>query len=346
MGTDTKIADFILCAGKKCPHPSVPEHGSQYENAVSAPNGEFAGSPSNTVDQLLCMAEKCSKKTLTILTNQDSKDLMSCLTQRDLPELLPSLWTCLGNEACRQAVTCWSKPFESCNSDIWHALTDDVQRQRIDKSIQCLKGCNGVHSDDFVEDIFCVLDNCMEEVLSCDKDITCRSAVKCIPDTLGVCAASLFEAYTEQELLRNVTKLIGRGLEYCGAAVVEMLRDQDLADAIICNAQCTIPPAPADTTEVPTTLMPTTLTPTPASAACAANAGCIGLGGDCCPAPDGMMLACCSAIPPAPADTTEAPTTMTPKPASAACEANSGCIGLAGDCCPASDGMMLACCSA
>lgn len=168
---------------------------------------------------------------------------MSCLTQKDLPELLPSLWACLGNEACRQAITCWSKPFESCDSDMWHSLTDATQRQRIETSVKCLKGCKGTHSNDFMGATFCVLGKCGEQVLSCSRDVSCRSAVKCIPEMLGICAAPLLEAYTEQELVRNVTKLIGRGLEYCGVAAVEMLRNQDIADAVICNAQCTIPPA-------------------------------------------------------------------------------------------------------
>lgn len=78
------------------------------------------------------------------------------------------------------------------------------------------------------------------------------------------------------------------------------------------------------------------------SPACEDNLGCIGLAGDCCPASDGLMLACCEQPEP---DTTEAPTTVTSTPSSAACAANSGCSNLAGDCCPAPNGMMLACCS-
>jgi len=125
---------------------------------------------------------------------------------------------------------------------MWHSLIDATQRQRIETSVKCLKGCKATHSDDFLEATFCVLGKCGEEVLSCSNDVTCRSAVKCVPETLGMCAAPLLESYTEQELLRNVTKLIGRGLEYCGAAAVEMLRNEDIAAAVNCNAQCTILP--------------------------------------------------------------------------------------------------------
>merc|ERR1712066_399813 len=55
---------------------------------------------------------------------------------------------------------------------------------------------------------------------------------------------------------------------------------------------------------------------------CSANQGCvdIGLTGDnnCCPADDGMMLACCDGPEPTPAPT-QAPTTWAPTPASEQC---------------------------
>jgi len=244
MLTDGKIADFISCAGSKCPHPSIPEHGASEarDDAVAVQGSASMGSPQNPAEQLLCMAAKCGDKGMAILADQDTKDLASCLATRDLPVLFPSLWNCLADESCKEAITCWSKPFESCESDMWHALTDAAQRQRIESSVACLKDCESAHSDDFVDATFCVLDNCGEEVLSCNQDDTCRSAVKCVPETLGVCAAPLLEAYTEQELLNNATKFIGRSLEYCGAAAVEMLRNQDIADAVSCNVQCSIVP--------------------------------------------------------------------------------------------------------
>merc|ERR1712137_975879 len=208
-----------MCAGSKCSHPHVPEHDSAAAQldlipASAGSSAELAGAPSTPAEQLLCMASRCGSKGLKIQADQDTKDLASCLTQRELPDLFPSLWACLGDEACRQAATCWSKPFESCSVDIWHALTDADQRERIEKSAMCLNSCQETFGDDFVSATFCVLDHCGQEVLSCQKDDVCRSAVQCLPATVSHCAVPQFEAYSKQELLRNVTKFLGRGLEY------------------------------------------------------------------------------------------------------------------------------------
>jgi len=63
-------------------------------------------------------------------------------------------------------------------------------------------------------------------------------------------------------------------------------------------------------------------------AICESNPGCRGLGGDCCPAPDGNMLNCCFE----PGRT-------------AACSDWLGCVGLPGECCSdAPGGPWLACC--
>jgi len=238
--TDTKIADFVSCAGRQCPHPHVPEDRDVSSNAFVPM--EFTGAPTNTAEQLLCMASKCGTTALQILADQDSKDLFSCISQRDLPDVCPAVWNCLADEACRQALTCWSKPFDSCSSDMWHALTDADQRQRIESTVQCIQSCEQSHHENFVEATFCVMSKCGEAVLSCNKDETCRSAVMCMPDMVGECVMPQLEAYIDQELVSNATKCIGRGLEYCGAAAVEMLRNDDVAEAVKCNAQCTITP--------------------------------------------------------------------------------------------------------
>jgi len=110
-----------------------------------------------------------------------------------------------------------------------------------------------------------------------------------------------------------------------------------------CGQAPTSPPSPAP--EPPSPAPP---------ASCSANPGCVAVGlslGDCCPAPDGMMLACCedeapTQAPPSPTPTPPAPEPPSPAPP-ASCSANPGCVAVGlslGDCCPAPDGMMLACC--
>ena len=77
---------------------------------------------------------------------------------------------------------------------------------------------------------------------------------------------------------------------------------------------------------------PRPVQPPQARAACALHPGCAGLPGDCCPAPGGLMLACCWQ------------TGGSPGTTQASCSSHSGCQGLPGDCCPAPGGTMLACC--
>uniref|UniRef100_A0A7S4T845 GH16 domain-containing protein n=1 Tax=Alexandrium monilatum TaxID=311494 RepID=A0A7S4T845_9DINO len=94
-------------------------------------------------------------------------------------------------------------------------------------------------------------------------------------------------------------------------------------------------PTPAPTpAPAPAPAPPPAPGPPPPPAACTANPGCAHLSGDCCPAPNGMRLACCSAPPPS----TSPPTT------GSACSAHPGCAHLPGDCCPAWNGVTLACC--
>jgi hypothetical protein len=63
----------------------------------------------------------------------------------------------------------------------------------------------------------------------------------------------------------------------------------------------------------------------PLNASCAANSGCFGLSGLCCPTAQGVSLTCCEY-------TRE-------------CSANPFCGGLEGDCCPTANGNFLDCCS-
>merc|ERR1712187_1211 len=97
--------------------------------------------------------------------------------------------------------------------------------------------------DDFVHASFCVLDTCSQQVLDCYHDNTCREAVKCLPDTVMECAMPSLDAYVHQELFQKSVKCLGRGLESCGRAAVEMLRNQDVADAVRCASQCTRTPS-------------------------------------------------------------------------------------------------------
>merc|ERR1719326_2366894 len=121
-------------------------------------------------------------------------------------------------------------------------LTTDGERHRLEQTATCLRGCQQAHPDNFVDASFCVLDTCGEGVLQCYHDSTCREAVKCLPNTMGQCAMPSLDAYAHQQLFQNSVKCLGRGLESCGRAAVEMLRNQDIAEAIRCTSRCTRTP--------------------------------------------------------------------------------------------------------
>lgn len=239
--TDSKIADFVACAGSKCPHPVG---GDAPAPAVVLGNVAAASPPTNMPEQLLCMAEKCSPKTLKILEDQDTKDLLACAVKADLPTLCSSVWDCLGNQTCSSHLTCMNKPFETCGPNMWKMLTIPAERTRLESTAGCLRKCENDHKDDFVDASFCVLDSCSKQVLDCYHDSTCREAVKCLPNTVAECAMPTLDAYAHEDLFQNSVKCLGRGLESCGRAAVELLRNQDIAEAVRCAAQCTRTPQP------------------------------------------------------------------------------------------------------
>jgi len=238
--TDSKIADFVACAGTKCPHPI---EGDVLATANVHVNATTASEPSDTAEQLLCMAEKCNEKTLKILADQDNKDLVECALKAELATLCSSVWDCLGDQTCSSGLTCMVKPFESCGPNMWHLLTAPAERKRLEDTAACLRKCEGDHKDDFIEASFCVLDSCSQQVLACYHDNACREAVKCLPDTIMQCAMPSLDAYVHEEHFQKSVQCLGRGLESCGRAAVEMLRNQDVADAVRCASQCTRTPA-------------------------------------------------------------------------------------------------------
>jgi len=204
--------------------------------------GKAASEPGNVAEQLLCMAEKCTANSVKILADQDTKDLVGCALKSGLPTLCSSVWDCLGNKSCADELTCMVKPFETCGPNIWNLLTTQTERKRLEDTATCLRNCERDHKGNFVDAAFCVLDSCSQQVLDCYHDATCREAVKCLPGTIGQCAMPSLDAYVHDKLFQSSTKCIGRGLESCGRAAVEMLRNQDVADAVRCASQCTRTP--------------------------------------------------------------------------------------------------------
>jgi len=195
--------------------------------------------PANVAEQLLCVAEKCSAKVLKVFMDDDTKELLQCALKADIVSTCSSVWGCLGDSKCSEALSCWSKPFETCGGDMWKVLTVDSERKRIETGATCLRNCEQAHKDDFVQAAFCVLDKCSQGILDCYHDPVCKAGVQCLPNTVGQCIMPQLDAYVHQELFRNSTKCVGKGLEVCGRGAIEMLRDQNIAEAVQCASQCT-----------------------------------------------------------------------------------------------------------
>merc|ERR1712137_832318 len=232
--TDSKIADVITCAGSKCPHPVESHTELSKEMHVLA-----SSQPSNVAEQMLCVAGKCSAKVLKVFMDDDTKELLQCALKADIVNTCSSVWGCLGDSKCNEALSCWSKPFETCGGDMWKVLTVDTERKRIESGATCLRNCEQAHKDDFMQAAFCVLDKCSQGILDCYHDPVCKAGVQCLPNTVGQCMMPQLDAYLQQELFRNSTKCVGKGLEVCGRGAIEMLRDENIAEAVQCASQCT-----------------------------------------------------------------------------------------------------------
>eukprot|EP00927_Polykrikos_kofoidii_P074970 TRINITY_DN7102_c0_g1_i4.p1 TRINITY_DN7102_c0_g1~~TRINITY_DN7102_c0_g1_i4.p1 ORF type:complete len:438 (-),score=53.79 TRINITY_DN7102_c0_g1_i4:117-1430(-) len=238
MLTDKHIADFVTCAHRECPHPQqLLEQAGRVETDVSVAWPSLPA-PLDAVTELVCIQAKCPLALPKILLDRDSKDLLSCVGKTDFTPV----WKCLGDQQCRQSLTCWAKPLETCTQKVWKVLTDDVRRKRMESSVACLRTCRTQNSDEFVDAGLCVLNECSQILLDCARDDMCASAAKCFPTMIGECVMPTLETYHQEKVFRDAVKAFAKGLEFCGQAAVEMLRDEHVADAIRCAAGCTRKP--------------------------------------------------------------------------------------------------------
>lgn len=242
MLTDSRIADFVSCAGNKCPRP---ERTAILKNSVAkalAADLSLGKSLNATgvASQLLCVAKKCGSKVVRLLEGQELKDLRHCAEPE--MQLCSSVWKCLADRRCAEALRCWSEPLMRCRDSAWHLLTDAKTRQGLTRNVECLQGCRKKHAGDFTSGAFCVLDECSQDLLKCQANSDCRDAVKCLPHATDSCAMSTLDAYTHQPLFQDSVKCLGRSLESCGRRAVSLLQDPDVAQAVSCAAQCTHQP--------------------------------------------------------------------------------------------------------
>lgn len=245
MLTDSRIADFVSCAGSKCPQPEgigISAAPVAKTMDVSALLGKMSMNATGVASQLLCVAEKCGSRVVQLLEGQNVKDLRHCADKAGVTQLCSSVWKCLGDRPCAGALHCWGEPLRRCKDSAWHLLTDAETRQGLTKNVECLQQCRVKHAGDFTSGAFCVLDECSEDLLKCRANSDCWDAVQCLPHAADSCAMGTLDAYTHQPLFQDSVKCLGRSLESCGRTAVSLLQDPDVAQAVSCAAQCTHQP--------------------------------------------------------------------------------------------------------
>jgi len=243
MVTDRKIADFVSCAGKRCPKPV----GKVSNESLLPLTGVGASrrrrpAPNHPAEQLLCINERCGDKVAKIFDDRDTAELLHCAKDGNLTGLCSSVWKCLGDHHCAKAVQCWSKPLTKCAKSTWHMLTDHKQRKALSANVACLRRCEHANRNDFLSASFCVLDKCAKDLLACKEDKTCWSAVQCLPQIAEDCAVNSLDAYVHQPLFQESVKCLGQTFQSCGRRAVGMVQDLNVARAVQCAAQCTHKP--------------------------------------------------------------------------------------------------------
>jgi len=243
MLTDSKIADFISCAGRRCPKPvgMVSSESLLPQTGIVASRRRRRPTP-HPAEQLLCISEHCGDKVAKVFGDEDTAELLHCTKAGNLFGVCSSVWKCLGDRHCAKAVQCWSKPLTKCALSTWHMLTDHKERKALAKNVACLRGCEAAHHDDFLAASFCVLDKCAKDLLACKEDKTCWTAVQCLPQTVEDCAMNSLDAYVHQPLFEESVKCLGQGFQSCGRRAVGMVQDLNIARAVQCAAHCTHKP--------------------------------------------------------------------------------------------------------
>jgi len=229
MLTDTHIADLVTCANQKCPAPSV---NASVPAVVAAAS---ASPPAHYPEQLACMGLKCAGKVAALLEDKDTKRLTECLGDA-VDGCTDPIWDCLGNDACREHLQCWTEGGGDVVSDFWHMVTDQRERQFDSALVECVEECSS--RGNIFTKALCFATKCGPEAFSCFRDPTCKKALTDAPKLVLKCG----KPSLHDPLFRKAGRCVGQVLNTCGKAGLEMVRDPNLADIVTCNAQCTRPP--------------------------------------------------------------------------------------------------------
>jgi len=226
MLTNAHIADTVKCANKKCPSAltaegwGVPKRSSQ---------------PAHYATQLACIGLKCHPL-LHLLKDKSLHEVVTCASDASA-SCDVSIWDCLGDKGCQSQLHCWADGLASASDDLWQMLTDDAERAFDADLVRCVQSCE--QGTDKVVDAFCVARKCGPKALKCLSDTTCKKALLDIPTVASKC----FPGSRANPMFMKGVHCVGKVLDRCGRAGLDLVRDMDLANLVSCQTQCTRAPS-------------------------------------------------------------------------------------------------------
>lgn len=226
--TDQSIAGVMTCANHRCPAPAGVPNGTRLQGLELAP-------PSHYPEQLACMGFKCAGEVARLLGDKDVWAMTTCLAN-GAEGCGDSLWECVGDGSCQRELQCWTDSLVADSSDIWKMVTDPAERSFDRELVTCMSECNANHKSRLAK-AFCVAGKCGVKAMKCAGDSTCRGVFTDLPAAVLKCAPSSLKDPKFTKAARCAAQMA----DTCGRAGIELVRDQNLAKIVTCNAQCTRP---------------------------------------------------------------------------------------------------------
>ena len=126
---------------------------------------------------------------------------------------------------------------------MWKVLTDAAERKRIEDSVNCIKTCESKHKNDFVLATFCVADECGKQFWIAARILYASQLCSACLTLLETAHCLNWKPTMSRSCSRMPQIILVVRVSFVVHAAVEMLRNSDIAEAVTCAAQCTIPPA-------------------------------------------------------------------------------------------------------
>jgi len=183
------------------------------------------------------MGYKCVGEVARLLGDKDIRSMATCLID-GVQGCSQTLWDCMGDSSCHSELRCWIDGITQASSDIWKMVTDEAKRAFDKELITCMSDCYYKRKNPLAKAL-CIAGSCGLHASKCLADRTCRAAFFTdLPAAAFECAP----ASLKDPKFTAAAKCAAQMADTCGRSGIELLRDQNLAKIVTCNAQCTRPP--------------------------------------------------------------------------------------------------------